>query len=228
MDDPAPDVARYPSTIAETFEHELVVKKSRFIAHLAPARSTEQADAVIAAVRKQYWDARHHCVAMVIGTHADQQRSSDGGEPSGTAGVPMLEVLRRRELTDLVAVVTRYFGGVKLGAGGLVRAYSSAVSEALDLVPVVQRTPAVRVSVDVPHPDAGRLQGVLRDWAAARDAQVAGVDYAANATITLLVPPARLDDLDASLAAASAGRLVAERGTTVVMEHLSGAHGDTR
>ncbi|GAB6898812.1 IMPACT family protein [Kineosporia succinea] len=218
MDDPLAGAAHYPSTIAEPLEHELVVKKSRFIAHVAPARTTDEADAVIAAVRKQYWDARHHCVALIVGTHAGQQRSSDGGEPSGTAGVPMLEVLRRRDLTDLVAVVARYFGGVKLGAGGLVRAYSGAVSEALDLATVVRRTPAVRVAIEVPHQDAGRLQGVLREWADSRDAQLDDVTYAASATISLLVAPGRLGDLDASLAAASAGRLTAVRGETVVME----------
>ncbi|GAB3250556.1 YigZ family protein [Kineosporia babensis] len=219
MDDPGTRTTNYPSTIATALEHELVVKKSRFIAYVAPARTTEEAETVIAAVRKQYWDARHHCVALIIGTQADQQRSSDGGEPSGTAGVPMLEVLRRRELTDLVTVVTRYFGGVKLGAGGLVRAYSGSVSEALDLAQIVRRTPAVQVTVDVPHQDAGRIQGVLRDWADNHEAQVADVSYAASAVITLLVPPDHLSELDASLAAASAGQLVAERGETVVMEH---------
>ncbi|GAA3628720.1 YigZ family protein [Kineosporia mesophila] len=218
MDDPTAGAAHYPSTIAAALEHELVVKKSRFIAQVSPARTTDEAETVIAAVRKQYWDARHHCVALVIGTHADQQRSSDGGEPSGTAGVPMLEVLRRRELTDLVAVVTRYFGGVKLGAGGLVRAYSSAVSEALDIARVVRRTPAVRVDVEVPHQDAGRIQGVLREWAQTHDAQIADVTYAASATISLLVPPALLGELDATLAAASSGTLTGVRGETVVME----------
>ncbi|GLY15021.1 hypothetical protein Kisp01_20360 [Kineosporia sp. NBRC 101677] len=218
MDVPDPAPARYPSTIAAPLEHELVIKKSRFIAQVAPARTTEEAEAVIAAVRRQYWDARHHCVALVIGTHADQQRSSDGGEPSGTAGVPMLEVLRRRELTDLVAVVARYFGGVKLGAGGLVRAYSLAVSEALDAARTVRRTPAVRIAVEVPHTDAGRLQSVLREWADHHEAQIEDVSYASSATLTLLVPPAHLVALDASLAAASAGRLVAVRGETVVME----------
>ncbi|GLY32292.1 YigZ family protein [Kineosporia sp. NBRC 101731] len=218
MDEPTAGAAHYPSTIAAALEHELVVKKSRFIAQVTPARTTEEAEAVIAAVRKHYWDARHHCVALVIGTHADQQRSSDGGEPSGTAGVPMLEVLRRRDLTDLVTVVTRYFGGVKLGAGGLVRAYSTAVSEALDLARVVRRTPAVRVEVEVPHQDAGRIQGVLREWVDTGDAQITDVTYLASATITLLVPPSRLGDLDAALAAASAGRLTAVRGDIVVME----------
>jgi uncharacterized YigZ family protein len=218
VDDTPAAAAHYPSTIAEALEHEVVIKKSRFIARVAPARSMEQADAALAAVRKQYWDARHHCVAMVIGTQAGQQRSSDGGEPSGTAGVPMLEVLRRRDLTDVVAVVARYFGGVKLGAGGLVRAYSGAVSEALDAAQVVRRSAAVRVGVDVPHQDAGRVQAVLREWADTHDARIDGVTYSAHAAITLLVPPIRLGELDASLAAASAGTLSAVRGETVVME----------
>ena len=216
---PAGDEVRYPSTIAAALEHEVVVKKSRFLTTVAPVRSVDEADAVIAAVRRKHWDAGHHCVALVIGLHADQQRSSDGGEPSGTAGVPMLEVLRRRDLTDLVAVVSRWFGGTKLGAGGLVRAYSGAVSETLDLARIVRRTAAVRVAVTVPHADAGRIEAALRDWAQARQAQVDGVGYTDQASITLLVPPNLLADLDAALAAASAGRLTAQRLDTVVTEH---------
>ncbi|MGO1957542.1 IMPACT family protein, partial [Microbacterium sp.] len=110
----------YPATIAGRVDHELEIKRSRFLTHLQPVSSVADADSFIATIRKEFWDARHNCVAMVTGLTADQARSSDDGEPSGTAGVPMLEVLRRRGLTDVVAVVTRYFGGIKLGAGGLV------------------------------------------------------------------------------------------------------------
>ncbi|MCR1984421.1 YigZ family protein, partial [Cellulosimicrobium cellulans] len=166
-------------TIAGPVDHELVVKKSRFLAHLSPVPSVAAADAVVARVRKEHWDARHHCVALVVGPHADQQRSTDDGEPSGTAGIPMLEVLRHRHVTDVVAVVTRYFGGVLLGAGGLVRAYSSAVSEALDLARPVRRAVLTAVHVDVPHADAGRLHGVLRDWCDRHDGTLEGVDYGA-------------------------------------------------
>lgn len=198
---------RYPSTIAAPVEHELVVRKSRFIAHVSPVASADEAEEVIAAVRKRAWDARHNCVAMVTGLLGDQARSSDDGEPSGTAGIPMLEVLRRRELTDVVAVVTRYFGGIKLGAGGLVRAYSSAVSEALDLAAPVRREALTQVTVAVPHAEAGRVDNLVRDWAGPHGATLGETAYAARATFELWVPASALERLRDDLAAASAGAL---------------------
>ncbi|GAT71877.1 YigZ family protein [Microbacterium hydrocarbonoxydans] len=208
----------YPATIASGVEHELVIKKSRFIAQLAPVSSVEEADAVIAGIRKRYWDARHNCSAMVTGLLGDQARSSDDGEPSGTAGIPMLEVLRRRELTDVVAVVTRYFGGVKLGAGGLVRAYSSAVSEALDLATLVRREALTQVTVDVPHADAGRFDNLLRDWAAQHGATLGEPRYGAVATLELWVPADSLIALADDLAAASAGSVVPARGAERIVD----------
>ncbi len=196
-----------PSTIAARVEHELVIKKSRFIATIVPVLSVAEADAEIAALRRRYWDARHNCVALVVGRHADQQRSSDDGEPSGTAGVPMLEVLRQRRLTDLVAVVTRYFGGVLLGAGGLVRAYSSAVSEALDAAALVRRAVLTEVGVDVPAADAGRIDNWLRDWTSGHGGVLEAPTWTDHARFTLLVPPAELAHLDEDLAAFSAGSL---------------------
>ncbi|MDO8152569.1 YigZ family protein [Isoptericola sp. b408] len=214
--------APLPRTLADPVDHELVIKKSRFLAHLAPVASETEADAVIAAVRKQHWDARHHCVAMVLGTHADSQRSSDDGEPSGTAGVPMLEVLRHRRLTDVVAVVTRYFGGVLLGAGGLVRAYSAAVAGAVDAADagggILERRTVREVSVDAPHADAGRIDHLLRDWSAAHGAVVDDPEYAEVARLRLLVPPTELETLDAELAAASAGRLRATVGAERIVD----------
>ncbi|MGF0116796.1 IMPACT family protein [Promicromonospora sp. Marseille-Q5078] len=218
----SPDPAPLPGTLATPVDHELVIKKSRFLAHLAPARSVEEADAVVARLRKELWDARHHCVALVVGTHADQQRSSDDGEPSGTAGVPMLEVLRRRGLTDVVAVVTRYFGGVLLGAGGLVRAYSGAVAEALDVAAsrrlLLRRETLTEVTVDVPHADAGRVDHLLRDWATTHGAVLEEPTYAAVARLALLVPPGALPRLRDDLAAASAGALVPVHGADRVVD----------
>lgn len=199
----------YPSTIAAAVDYELVIKKSRFITHVAPITSPEEADAVIAAVKKRAWDARHNCSAQVTGDLGDRARSSDDGEPSGTAGVPMLEVLRRRELTDVVAVVTRYFGGIKLGAGGLVRAYSSAVAEALDRATLVDRQVRSEVLIEVAHADAGRFDNLLRDWARGRAAVLGEPVYAARAEFELWAPREELASLSAEIASASGGRVQA-------------------
>ena len=207
-----------PSTIAARVDHELVVKKSRFIAHLVPVGDLEDAEAVVASLRKQYWDARHNCLALVVGVHAEHQRSSDDGEPAGTAGVPMLEVLRQRSLTDLVAVVTRYFGGVLLGTGGLVRAYSTAVSEALDRARLVRREVLTEVTLDVPHSDAGRVDNWLREWAASHGGVLDEPRYADLARFGLLVPPGAVGQLADDAAAFSAGRLVPAIGADQVVD----------
>lgn len=195
----------YPATIAAPVEHEIVIKKSRFIAHIAPVDSVEAAEAAIAGIRKRAWDAGHNCTAMVTGLLGDQARSSDDGEPSGTAGIPMLEVLRRRELTDVVAVVTRYWGGVKLGAGGLVRAYSTATSEALDLARLVRRESLTQVRIEVAHADAGRYDNLLRDWASHHGATLGEAQYGAVATLELWAPAAEIAHLADAVAAASGG-----------------------
>ncbi|MBD3949764.1 YigZ family protein [Tuanshanicoccus lijuaniae] len=125
-------------SIAEAFEYEIEIKKSRFITYLMPIDSEEQAQQLIGRIKKEHYKANHHCSAYVLNEDASIQRMSDDGEPSGTAGVPMLEVLKKQELTNILAVVVRYFGGTKLGAGGLVRAYSGAVSEALANAVLIQ------------------------------------------------------------------------------------------
>ncbi|RXR24866.1 YigZ family protein [Oerskovia turbata] len=215
---PSPASSPLPSTIAGPVEHELVLKKSRFLTLLHPVATVADADAVIAHVRKEHWDARHHCTALVVGAHADQQRSNDDGEPSGTAGIPMLEVLRHRHVTDVVAVVTRYFGGVLLGAGGLVRAYSNAVSETLDLAPMVRREVMAEVTVDVPHAEAGRIGNMLHEWCASHGAVLDGADYGSAASFRILVPPARLAALDADLASSSRGALSPEVGDSRIVD----------
>ncbi|WP_336647688.1 IMPACT family protein [Microbacterium sp. MMO-10] len=208
----------YPDTIAAAVTRELIVKKSRFIAHLVPVRSVAEADEVIASVRRQYWDARHNCTAMVTGVTRDQARSSDDGEPSGTAGIPMLEVLRRRGLTDVVAVVTRYFGGVKLGAGGLIRAYSTAVSDALDEAVLLHRRELLEARVDVPHADAGRIDNGLRDWAAAHGSSFGEVVYGALASFTLWIPPSDRALFVDDLASLSGGSLSPVFGRTRIVD----------
>ncbi|MBS1898784.1 MAG: YigZ family protein [Actinobacteria bacterium] len=208
----------YPDTIAAAVTRELIVKKSRFIAHLVPVRSVAEADEVIASVRRQYWDARHNCTAMVTGVTGDQARSSDDGEPSGTAGIPMLEVLRRRGLTDVVAVVTRYFSGVKLGAGGLIRAYSTAVSDALDEAVLLHRRELLEARVDVPHADAGRIDNGLRDWATAHGSSFGEVVYGALASFTLWIPPSDRALFVDDLASLSGGSLSPVFGGTRIVD----------
>lgn len=207
-----------PSTIAAPVEHELVIKKSVFLTHLSPVTSVEEADAVIARIRKDRWDARHHCTAMVVGPHADRQRSSDDGEPAGTAGVPMLEVLRHRDVTDVVAVVSRWFGGILLGAGGLVRAYGSAVSETIDRAVLVDRGLRTRVTIDVPHADAGRVSAWLHQWVAAHHAALDAPAYGATATLAVWVAPDRIAVLEADLAALTGGGIVPVPGETHVVD----------
>jgi uncharacterized YigZ family protein len=171
-------------TVAGPAVAEVEVKRSRFLCRVERVSTEEAARAVVEEQRRRYWDARHHCSAFVLGPAADVQRSSDDGEPSGTAGAPMLEVLRGRGVSDVVAVVTRWFGGVLLGAGGLVRAYSDAVRAGLDEAGVRERRLLERFDIDVPHADAGRLEHALR----AHDVAVLGVDYGALATLHLGVP----------------------------------------
>lgn len=208
----------YPVTIAARVDHEFEIKRSRFVSHLQPVSSVADADAFIAAIRKEFWDARHNCVAMVTGLTGDQARSSDDGEPSGTAGVPMLEVLRRRGITDVVAVVTRYFGGIKLGAGGLVRAYGQAVSDALDLAALVRRRALVRAVVDVPHGDAGRYDNQLRAWAEANDAVLGEAEYGASARLSVWTPHDALPLLREDVAAWSSGAVSPATGETRIVD----------
>jgi uncharacterized YigZ family protein len=140
---------------------ETVVSRSRFVCSLYRVASDAEARERIGAHRRAHWDATHNCTAYVL-DEGQVARSSDDGEPAGTAGVPMLEVLRGRDLTDVLAVVTRYFGGVKLGAGGLVRAYGSAVSAAVDAAGTVTLAVWPRLAVRVDYGLAGSLEGLLR------------------------------------------------------------------
>lgn len=198
------------------FRHELEIKRSRFITVLRRADSEEGARALVADLRREFHDARHHCSAFVLGADRDIQRSSDDGEPSGTAGIPMLEALLRREtapgvtdLSDVSAVVVRYFGGVLLGAGGLVRAYSESVSTALALSPLVQRRRLRICAVRMPHAAAGRLENDLRSAGYA----IADTGYEANsAVLRLALPdsPAALADAAGHLAAITAGAAALE------------------
>lgn len=193
-------------TVARAGTAEIEVKRSRFLARVERVETEAAARAVVEAARKEHWDARHHCSAFVLGPDAGVQRSNDDGEPSGTAGAPMLEVLRGREVSDVAVVVTRWFGGVLLGAGGLVRAYSDAVRAGLDEVGVRRRLLMSRFDLVAGHADAARWEADLRS----RDVTVFGVDYAERATLHLAVPAGEVPAFEAHVAALTGGRAVPE------------------
>lgn len=150
-------------TVKNEGQHEIVIEKSRFIAHIARATTEEEAQEFIQKIKKEHNSATHNCSAYLIGETDNIQKANDDGEPSGTAGVPMLEVLKKRELKDTVAVVTRYFGGIKLGAGGLIRAYGKSVSEGLNHIGVVERQLQQIVHITVDYTLLGKMENELRN-----------------------------------------------------------------
>ncbi len=143
-------------------ENEIIIEKSRFICYVNRATTEEEAVQFIQDIKKKHWDATHNCSAYVIGEHDQIQKANDDGEPSGTAGVPMLEVLKKKGLKDTVVVVTRYFGGIKLGAGGLVRAYSKSVSEGLKAAGIVERRLTRVIHVNIDYTWLGKVENELR------------------------------------------------------------------
>ncbi|MFF1921157.1 YigZ family protein [Streptomyces sp. NPDC058221] len=195
-------------TVARAGVHETEINRSRFICALAPAATEQEAQEFVAEVRREHPSASHNCFAYVIGADASVQKASDDGEPGGTAGVPMLQMLTRREMRYVVAVVTRYYGGVKLGAGGLIRAYGGAVGEALDAVGSLTRQRFRLATVTVNHQRAGRLENELR----ATGRTVREVRYAEAVTIGIGLPDADVEEFRRWLADATAGEAELELG----------------
>ena len=199
------------TTIAGEHRSELEIRRSRFITVLRRTETEEQARALVAELRREFHDARHHCSAFVLGPGREVQRSNDDGEPSGTAGLPMLEALTKREtyngatdLSDITAVTVRYFGGILLGAGGLIRAYSESVSSALATAPLLRRRRMQLYAVPAGHAEAGRLENDLRN----AGISVTGTEYGASgATITVALPdtPGSIDLFSERLATFTAG-----------------------
>ena len=167
-------------TIVKDFRQEIVIEKSRFICTLKKVNSEAEAQEFIKAIKKEFWDATHNCSAYIVDEMA--QRSSDDGEPSGTAGLPMLEVLRKNKLTNTAAVVTRYFGGIKLGAGGLVRAYTNSVAEAVRATGIAQKVLVSRFSFMYDLNDVGKILNVLYQQ---QLFEIADVEYGLQAKVIL-------------------------------------------
>ncbi|OUZ19479.1 YigZ family protein [Enterococcus cecorum] len=170
-------------TIYQNGEHQIEIKKSKFICHLFRIENEEQAKEYIAKIKKEHYKANHNCSAYMLGENFEIQRSSDDGEPSGTAGVPMLEVLKKNQLQNTLAIVTRYFGGIKLGAGGLIRAYSTSVSEALKEIGIVQGKLQQILDIIIDYPQFGKLQNYLENEQIA----IQEIDYLEQITVKVAI-----------------------------------------
>lgn len=199
------DIPHSYITIANEFRTEYIIEKSRFIATIAPVSTEEEAQAFIQRISKEFWDATHNCTAYAIGPRQEQQRSSDNGEPSGTAGKPMLEVLKKTAITNVAVVVTRYFGGIKLGVGGLIRAYSHSVAKAVQEGPKLLIAPRQIVSLTIDYSYFGSVE---------RQLQTLGLPYQPSFTDTIsleiYVEPNFVSDLETTITNLTGGNLLWE------------------
>lgn len=205
-------------TVYRGGQGELVEKKSRFIADVQPVSGEEEAQAFIESVRKKYWDARHHCYAYVIGERDGIARFSDDGEPGGTAGKPMLEVLQGEGLRDTAVVVTRYFGGTLLGTGGLVRAYSGAVKAGLAGSVIITKIRGVRLKIETDYPGLGKIQYILGE----RQIPVLNSVYTEKVELTCLTPETELAAVRAALTEGTAGRALLAEGDSCYFAEIDG------
>lgn len=177
--------------VYEGGEGEIVEKKSRFIATVRPIETEEEAVAFVNEMKKKYWDARHNCSAFVIGSQQEVTRCSDDGEPAQTAGRPMLDVLLREGITNVAVVVTRYFGGVLLGTGGLVRAYQSATQAGLAASKIIEKRQGKKLIIHTDYNGLGKLQYLFGQQKTA----ILDTEYAADVVLTILVPVEQKDFL---------------------------------
>ena len=182
------------TSVAKEFRHEYIVDKSRFITTIYPCTTEEEAQAFIGRINKEFWDATHNCTAYALGPKQEQQRSSDNGEPSGTAGKPMLEVLKKTGVTNVAVVVTRYFGGIKLGAGGLIRAYSHSVAETLRLAPKELHTTRTQLQATIDYSLYGAVERFVQDQKLHYEA-----NFGEHVTVTILVPPTDVEGIQKEL-----------------------------
>ena len=190
-------------TIKENGNHELTIKKSRFITTLIRTPTIEEAEKAIAAVSNKYRDATHNTFAYTIGLNDEHVKASDNGEPSGTAGVPELKALQLMKLKNVTAVVTRYFGGIKLGAGGLIRAYSNSVTKAVEAIGVVKRVQQQGVKFQVDYKKFDEIQHYLNQQKIFID----NIDYGVSVTISIYIDEGKLEELENDLTNILSGKI---------------------
>lgn len=201
----------YTKTAYEIGSGEVVEKKSRFIATVAPAATEEEALQFIARMKKQYYDARHNCYAYIIGRNEDVKRSGDDGEPSGTAGRPMLNILEKEGIYNTVVVVTRYFGGVLLGTGGLVRAYQEATQEGLKNTKMIQRMAGVKLEMRMPYTWLGKIQYLC----ASMELPVLDTQYEEDITMVIVAPQEEVARVIKEFGEQTEGQIVPKEGSYV-------------
>ena len=190
-------------TLMKRGEEEFIVNKSRFIGHGAPAQSEDEALDFLKEMRTRYKDANHNCYAYIIGANMGIMRYSDDGEPGGTAGMPIIEVMKARQVTNCAVVVTRYFGGILLGAGGLVRAYTQGAASALDASGIGIMHPTARYLMDVDYAILGRVEHFLKDMPCIVEEKV----FAETVTLTVIMRTVDEPELIQSLVTAMDGRI---------------------
>lgn len=193
-------------------EGEIIEKKSRFIATVRPVTSEEEATTFINEMKKKYWDAKHNCSAFVIGSRQELTRCSDDGEPAQTAGRPMLDVLLREGITDVAIVVTRYFGGVLLGTGGLVRAYQAATQAGLAACQIIEKKPGSQLVIHTDYTGLGKLQYLFGQQSTA----ILNTTYEADVTLTILVPAEQKESLPKEITELTNGTVQMEWGEDCV------------
>lgn len=201
-------------TVKEYGEHEIIIQKSRFIAHVKRTETEQDAQEFIQKIKKKHWNATHNCSAYLIGEHDQIQKANDDGEPSGTAGVPILEVLKKRQLKDTTVVVTRYFGGIKLGAGGLIRAYSKATSEGLDATGIVQRRLVQVMQVKIDYTWLGKIEKELR----ASEYKIKDIHYLDIVQVEVYVDESQINKFSEWMVELTNGQCTIEKGETLYLE----------
>lgn len=197
---------------------EIVEKKSRFIANVRPVETKEEAESFLAEMKKKYWDARHNCFACVVGEKGEYVRSSDDGEPSGTAGKPMLDVLQKEEICNVAVVVTRYFGGTLLGTGGLVRAYQQAVKEGLKESVIVEKKPGRKLLATCDYNELGKLQYLLSQ----KGFSVLDSVYEEKVSLSILVPNEALKSCQKEIVEVLNGKVELEEKESVYFAEVLG------
>ena len=207
-------------TVYEGGTGEIVVKKSRFIANVRPVETEEEALAFIEEMKKKYWDARHNCSAYILGERQEQMRCSDDGEPSQTAGKPMMDVLDGAGLTNTAVVVTRYFGGTLLGTGGLVRAYSAAVQEGLKNSRIITKYWGTELLVGTDYNGIGKLQYLFGQ----RQIPILDAEYTDQVQFTVLVPVSRVQEIRKAVTEATSGQASMEEIRDLYFAEVDGEY----